>query len=63
MNDEFLSEDDKVAKALNDSSYNDVKSLNISKHKADDTFYQNIKNHPALRAILKYRKHLSVINI
>lgn len=63
-NDKILSDDDKVAKTLNNFFSNIVKNLDISENKIDDIFLQNIRNHPTLKAILKYRqyrKHLSDI--
>ena len=65
-NDKILSDDDKVAKTFNNFFSDIVKNLDISEYKIDDIFLQNIRNHPTLKAILKYRqyrKHLSDISL
>ena len=42
---------------------NIVKNLDISKYVVGDTLHLNLKNHPILMAILKYRNHWSIITI
>lgn len=60
-NDDILPEDDKVTKMLNDVFPNVVENLDISECKFDDTFHRKTKNHPTLKVILEYKRHLIAI--
>ena len=62
MEKEVSSESD-VAQRFNQFFSNIVKNLDIPKYVVEDTLHLNLKNHPILMAILKYRDHPSIITI
>ena len=60
---ELVSSESDVAQRFNEFSSNIVKNLDIPKYVVGDTPRLNLKNHPTLMAILKYRDHPSIITI
>ena len=54
--------DSEIAGTLNDFFSNTVKNLNISRYFENDSVAQNITE-ATLRAILKYKDHLSILAI
>ena len=52
-----------VAQRFNQFFSNIVKNLDIPKYVVGDTLHLNLKDHPILIAILKYRDHPSIITI
>ena len=60
---ELVSSEYDVAQRFNQFFSNIVKNLDIPKYVVEDTLHLNLKNHPTLMAILKYRDHPSIITI
>ena len=60
---ELVSSESDVAQRSNQFFSNIVKNLDIPKCVVEDTLHLNLKNHPILMAILKYRDHPSIITI
>ena len=60
---ELVSSEYDVAQRFNQLFSNTVKNLDIPKHVVEDTLYLNLKNHPTLKAVLKFRDHPSIITI
>ena len=60
---ELVSSESDVAQRFNQFFSNIVKNLDIPKCVVGDTLHLNLKNHPILMAILKYRDHPSIITI
>ena len=60
---ELVSSESDVAQRFNQFFSNIVKNLDIPKYVVEDTLHLNLKNHPILMAILKYRDHPSIITI
>ena len=60
---ELISSESDVAQRFNQFFSNIVKNLDIPKYVVGDTLHLNLKNHPILMAILKYRDHPSIITI
>ena len=60
---ELVSSESHVAQRFNQFLSNIVKNLDIPKYMVGDTLHVNLKNHPILMAILKYRDHPSTITI
>ena len=60
---ELVSSEYDVAQRFNQFFSNIVKNLDIPKYVAEDTLHLNLKNHPTLMTILKYRDHPSIITI
>ena len=60
---ELVSSESDVAQRFNQFVSNIVKNLDIPKYVVGDTLHLNLKNHPILMAILKYRDHPSIITI
>ena len=60
---ELVSSESDVAQRFNQFFSNIVKSLDIPKYAVGDTLHLNLKNHPTLAAILKYRDDPSIITI
>ena len=59
----FITNDKEIAKVLNDFFSNIIKSLNIPKKDHTNSIVENVRDPPTLKAILKYRKHLSILLI
>ena len=62
-NEELVSSEFDIAQRFNQFFSNIVKNLDIPKYVVGDTLHLNLKNHPTLMAILKYRDHPSIITI
>ena len=60
---ELVSSESDVAQRFNQFFSNIVKNLDIPKYVVGDTLHLNLKNHPILMAVLKYRDHPSIITI
>ena len=60
---ELVSSESDVAQRFNLFFSNIVKNFDIPKYVVGDTLHLNLKNHPILMAILKYRDHPSIITI
>ena len=58
----FITNDKEIAKVLNDFFSNIIKSLNIPKKDHTNSIVENVRD-PTLKAILKYRKHPSILAI
>ena len=58
-NEKIITNDKEIAKVLNDFFSNIIKTLNIPKKDHTDSIVEN----PTLKAILKYRKHPSILAI
>ena len=61
-NEKIITNDKEIAKVLNDFFSNIIKTLNIPKKDHTDSIVENVRD-PTLKAILKYRKHLSILII
>ena len=60
---ELVSSESDVAQRFNQFFFsNIVKNLDIPKYVVGDTLHLNLKKHPILMAILKYRDHPSIIS-
>ena len=60
---ELVSSESDVAQRFRQFFSNIVKNLDIPKYVIGDTLHLNLKSHPILMAILKYRDHPSIITI
>ena len=60
---ELVSSEYDVVQRFNQFFSNIVKNFHIAKYVVEDTLHLNLKNHPTLMAILKYRDHPSIITI
>ena len=60
---ELVSSESDVAQRFNQFFSNIVKNLDIPKYVVGDMLPLNLKNHPILMAVLKYRDHPSIITI
>ena len=60
---ELVSREYDVAPCFNQFFSNIAKNLDISEYVVEDTLHLNLKNHPTLMAILKYRDHPTIITI
>ena len=58
---EVVSSESDVVQRFNQFFSNIVKSLDIPKYVVGDTLHLNLKNHPILMTIVKYRDHPSII--
>ena len=61
-NKKIITNDKEIAKVLNDFFSNIIKSLNIPKKDHTNSIVENVRD-PTLKAILKYRKHPSILAI
>ena len=61
-NEKIITNDKEIAKVLNDFFSNIIKTLNIPKKDHTDSIVENVRD-PTLKAILKYRKHPSILAI
>ena len=61
-NEKSIVNDKEIAKVLNDFFSNIIKTLNIPKKDHTDSIVENVRD-PTLKAILKYRKHPSILAI
>ena len=61
-NEKIIANDKEIAKVLNDFFSNIIKTLNIPKKDHTDSIVENVRD-PTLKAILKYRKHPSILAI
>ena len=61
-NEKIITNDMEIAKALNDFFSNIIKTLNIPKKDHTDLIVENVRD-PALKAMLKYLKHPSILAI
>ena len=61
-NEKITTSDKEIAKVLNDFFSNIIKTLNITKKDHTDSIIANVRD-PTLKAILKYRKHSSILVI
>ena len=61
-NKEIITNDKEIAKVLNDFFSNIIKTLNIPKKDHTDSIVKNVRD-STLKAILKYRKHPSILAI
>ena len=61
-NEKITTNDKEIAKVLNDFFSNIIKTLNIPKKDHTDSIVENVRD-PTLKAILKYRKHPSILAI
>ena len=61
-NEKSIANDKEIAKVLNDFFSNIIKTLNIPKKDHTDSIVENVGD-PTLKAILKYRKHPSILVI
>ena len=60
---ELVSSESDVAQRFNQSFSNIVKNHDIPRYVVEDTLHLNLKKHPILMAILKFRDHPSIITI
>ena len=60
---ELVSSEYDIAQSFNQFFSNTVKNFDRAKYVVEDTLHRNLKNHPTLMAILKYRHHPSIITI
>ena len=61
-NEKIITNDKEIAKILNDFFSNIIKTLSIPKKDHTDSIVENDRD-PTLKAILKYRKHPSILAI
>ena len=61
-NEKIITNDKEIAKVLNDFFSNIIKTLNIPKKDHTDSIVENVRD-PTFKAILKYRKHPSILAI
>ena len=59
----LVSDDAEVANCLNIFFSNIVKNLEIPKYEVVDDLHLNMSSHPTLKAVFKYKNHLSIISI
>ena len=59
-NEKVITNDKEIAKFLNDFFSNIIKTLNIRKKDRTDSIIENVRDF-TLKAILKYRKHPSIL--
>ena len=60
---ELVSSEYDVVQRFNQFFSNIVKNFHIAKYMVEDKLHLNLKNHPTLMEILKYRDHPSIITI
>ena len=61
-NEKLVSDNAEVTNCLNNFSFNFVQNFEIPNDEVKDNLHQIIKS-PALKAVLKYRNHPSIISI
>ena len=61
-NNKIITNDKRIAKALKDFFLNIIKTLNIPQKNHTDSIIENVRD-PTLKAILKYCKHPSILEI
>ena len=61
-NEKVITNDKEIAKVINDLFSSIIKTLNIPQKNYTDSITENVRD-PTLKAILKYRKHLSILAI
>ena len=59
-NDNIKSNENEVANTFNDFFSNIVKNLKIPEYQCENDLRSRLSNHPALKAIMKYRNHPSI---